>query len=65
MLITILNIYNPRNNIKFTKEKKWKKLPSIWFLENKVPYKKKINKKEIINHFAVHTLNINYYLKYL
>ena len=25
MLITILNIYNPLNNIKFTKEKKMKK----------------------------------------
>ena len=48
MLITILNIYNPLNNIKFTKEKKSEKknLPVTWFLESKVPYKKKKKKKK-------------------
>ena len=58
-----LNIYNPLKNIQFTKEKKkWKKkLPSTWFLENKVLYKKNIK----INHFTIHILNTNYYLKYL
>ena len=63
MLITILNIYNPLNNIKFTKEKKSEKknLPVTWFLESKVPYKKKLN----INYSTIQTLNTNNYLKYL
>ena len=61
-----LNIYNPLNNVQFTKEKKLKKknLPSIFFLESKVPYKKK-KKKIKINHSTVHTQNINNYVKYL
>ena len=47
MLITILNIYNPLNNIKFTKKKKVKKrLPSTLFFESKVPYKRKKKKKK-------------------
>ena len=68
MLITILNIYNPLNNIKFTKEKKSEKknLPVTWFLESKVPYKKKKKKKRLKkNYFIVDTVNTNYYLKYL
>ena len=62
MLITILNIYNPLNNIKFTKEKKMKKknYQVLDFL--KVKYHKKNIK---INHFTVYTLNTNNYLKYL
>ena len=71
MLITISNIHNPLNNIKFTKEKRVKKkLPNTWFFESKVLYKKKKGKekekeKMKINHSTVHTLNTNYYLKYL
>ena len=46
-IITILNIYNPLNNIKFTKKKvKKKNLPNTLFLESKVPYKKKKKKKK-------------------
>ena len=51
MLITTLNIYNPLNNIKFAKEKK--NLPSTWFLEIKVPYKK--NKKEEDKDKSLHS----------
>ena len=45
MLITILNIYNPLNNIKFTKEKnsKKKKYPVLDFL--KVKYHTKSKRK--------------------
>ena len=47
-LITILNIYNSLDNIKFTNEKKMKKnLPSTWFFKNKVPYKKKKKDKSL------------------
>ena len=47
MLITILNIYNPHNNIKFTKEKrKWKKLPVLDFLKIKYHTKRKGKKKK-------------------
>ena len=50
----------------------WKKIyiyiyiSSTWILESKAPYKKERKKKDIkINHSIVHTLNTNYYLKYL
>ena len=50
ILITILNIYNPLNNIESTKEKSEKKkkktLPNTWFLKNKVLYKQKKIEKE-------------------
>ena len=48
MLITILNIYNPLNNIKFTKEKKkqWKKnYPVLYFLKVKYHVKRKRKRK--------------------
>ena len=38
--IIILDIYDPLNNIKFTKNK-IKILPNTIFLESKVPYKNK------------------------
>ena len=38
-------------------------LPSTYFLKVKSYTKKK--KKKKINHFTVHNLNTNYYLKYL
>ena len=38
-------------------------VPNTLFLESKVLYKKK--KKIKINHFTVHNLNTNNYLKYL
>ena len=44
MLITILNIYNPLNNIKFTKEKKWKKKNYLVLDFLKVKYHKKKKK---------------------
>ena len=49
--MTILNIYNPLNNIKFTKEKKCEKnnFTQHCFLERKVPYKKKIKKDKSPN----------------
>ena len=66
MLITILNIYNSFNNIKFKNEKKNYRV--LDFL--KVKYHAKRKGKYIyiyikINHFTIHTLNTNYYLKYL
>ena len=44
----VLTIYNSLNNIKFTKEKKIEKknLLSTWFIESKVPYKKKGKKNK-------------------
>ena len=71
ILITISNIYNSHNNIKFTKEKKkkrWKKkiYPVLDFLKVKYHTNKKRKEKKVkINHYTVHTLNTNYYLKYL
>ena len=66
MLITILNIYNLLNNIKFTKEKKIEKknYPVFDFLNLKVKYHTKKKKKKI-NHSTAHNLNTNDYLKYL
>ena len=60
MLIIILNIYNPLNNIKFTKEKKSKKknYPVLDSIQ-----KEKERKK--INQSIGHNLNTNYNLKYL
>ena len=48
------------------KEKKYKD-KSLHSLESKVPYKRKMKKKKKrkINHSTVHTLNTNYYFKYL
>ena len=40
-----------------------KNLPNTLFLEIKVPYKKEKRRRK--NHFTIHTLNTNYYLKYL
>ena len=52
----------------FTKEKE-KKFPSTLFLENKVEIKYHIKRKRKRklkkNHFRVHTLNTNYYFRYL
>ena len=60
MLITILNIYNPINNIKFTKEKKSEKknYPVLDFL--KVKYHTKRKKKDKINHSTVHSSHSKY-----
>ena len=51
ILITILNIYNSLNNIKFTKEKisEKKSLPSTWFFKSKIPYKKKKDKEKSLS----------------
>ena len=65
MLITILNIYNPVNNIKFTKVKKSKKKKIHLVLDFlKVKYYKKKEKKKI-NHSTIYNLNTNYYFKFL
>ena len=46
MLITILNIYNLLNNIKFTKEKKWKKKIYLVFDFLKIKYYLKRKRKQ-------------------
>ena len=61
MLITILNIYNLLNNIKFTKEKKCEK--KIYLVLDFLKMKYHTKKKK--THSLVLTLNTNYYLKYL
>ena len=49
-----------------TKKKKINKDKSLHSLESKVPYKKKKKiKKTKINHSILHTLNTNFYIKYL
>ena len=42
-----------------------KNYPVLDFLKVKYHTKKKKKKKDKVNHSAVHTLNTNYYLKYL
>ena len=62
----MLNIYNPLNNIKFTKEKKSEKITQYLIsLKESIIQKKNKKKKKKINHFAVTTLNTISYLKYL
>ena len=58
--MTILNIYNPLNKIRFTKKKKKLILDFL-----KVKYHTKRKKKKKINHSTIYTLNTNNYLKYL
>ena len=63
MLITILNIYNPLNNIKFTKEKKSEKKVYLLLDFLKVKYhtkRKRKRKKEEDKDKSHHSSNSKY-----